>query len=171
MIAKIEKIKHRLLDMMLRTLLFSILWLILTNGDLSSWLIGAPAILFAVTASTKLVSAVSLVWSEVPGFIAFFLIRSLVAGADVAYRVLHPFMPIAPDLVTYPLRIPSGLPQVFMANTVSLMPGTLSADLNQNVLKVHILDKEKNFMIELESVERRVARIFGVSLQREGRKQ
>ncbi|WP_218141616.1 Na+/H+ antiporter subunit E [Nitrosomonas sp. Nm51] len=168
---KIEKIKYRLLDIVLRILLFSILWLILTNGDPSSWLIGAPAILFAVIASTRLVSPVPLIWSEVPGFIAFFLIRSLAAGADVAYRVLHPLMPIAPDLVTYPLRIPPGLPQVFMANTVSLMPGTLSADLNQNILKVHILDKEKNFMTELESVERRVARMFGVSLQHEGRKQ
>ncbi len=64
--------------------------------------------------------------------------------------------------------IPPGLPQVFMANTVNLLPDTLSValttELNQNALTVHVLDRNKQITIELESVEHRVARLFGVSL-------
>ncbi len=151
-------------DIALRILLFSTIWLMLSGGDLSSWWIGLPATLFAVIVSIALVPPVFLVWSEIPAFIVFFLIRSLAGGTDVAWRALHPRMPIAPDLITYPLRIPPGLPQVFMANTVNLLPGTLITELNPEFLKVHVLDKHQNVIIELQSVEQRVARLFGIRL-------
>lgn len=163
-----QKIHNDLSDIALRVLLFTLLWMILSNGNPSSWAIGAPAILLAVIASIALIPPVPLVWSEVPAFIGFFLIHSLAGGADVAWRALHPHMPIAPDLITYPLRIPPGLPQVFMVNTISLLPGTLSVELitemNQSSLTVHVLDRKKQIAIELESVEHRVARLFGVPL-------
>lgn len=157
-------------DIAVRILLFSTIWLILSGGDLSSWWIGIPATLFAVIVSIALIPPVSLVWFEVPAFIGFFLIRSLAGGTDVAWRALHPRMPIAPDLVVYPLRIPPGLPQVFMTNTVNLLPGTLIAELNPGFLKVHVLDKHQNAMIELQSVEQRVARLFGIRLQFDNKK-
>jgi len=90
--------------------------------------------------------------------------RSLMGGADVAWQAFHPDLPIAPDLIEYPLRLPPGLPRVFMANTVTLLPGTLSAELDRSVLHVHVLDSRKNFVAELEVVEENVARVFGVSL-------
>lgn len=95
----------------------------------------------------------------------FFLIRSLLGGADVAWRAFHSGMPIAPDLIEYPLRLPPGLPQVFMANTVSLLPGTLSASLNQGIQKLHVLDGRNGVLAELEAVEQRVARMFGTYLK------
>ncbi len=163
------KINSSPCDIVVRILLFSTIWLILSGGDLSSWWIGMPATLFAVIASIALIPPVSLVWSEVPAFIGFFLIHSLAGGADVARRALHPRMPIAPDLITYPLRIPPGLPQVFMANTVNLLPGTLIAELNPGFLKVHVLDKHQNATTALQSVEQRVARLFGIPLHCNGR--
>ncbi|MDC8446111.1 MAG: Na+/H+ antiporter subunit E, partial [Nitrosomonas sp.] len=57
---------------------------------------------------------------------------------------------------------------VFMANTVSLLPGTLSVELttemNRGSLTVHVLDRNKSVTAELESVELRVARLFGMHL-------
>lgn len=158
-----KKQKISWLTVILRGLLFSFIWLILSEGAISSWWIGVPAVLLAVIASITIPPS-PIVWHEVPGFAFFFLMRSLVGGADVAWRALHPRMPIAPDLVEYPLRISPGLPQVFLANTVSLLPGTLSAELHQGVLTVHALDKEKDFIAELESAEQRVAKMFGVPL-------
>lgn len=124
-----------------------------------------PAILLAIAASTALLPPALLLWSELLRFVPFFLLRSLLAGVDVAWRAFHPRMPIAPDLIEYPLRLPPGLAQVFMANTVSLLPGTLSAALERSVLKVHVLDGRKDFLTELESLEQSVARMFGVSLK------
>lgn len=104
-------------------------------------------------------------WYELLRFVPIFLMRSLLGGADVAWRAFHPGVPIAPELITYPLRLPPGLSRVFMANTVSLLPGTLSAELGENCLTVHVLDGRQDYLSELESVEQNVARMFGASLK------
>lgn len=151
-----------------RGILFALIWWILTAGVASSWWIGVPAVLLAIAASIALIPPVPLIWYGFLRFAPFFLTRSLLGGADVAWRAVHPGMPIAPVLIAYPLRLPPGLPQVFMTNTVSLLPGTLSAALEQSVLKIHVLDSRGDFMAELVVVEQHVARLFGISLKVSG---
>lgn len=147
-----------------RTGMLLLIWWILTDGAASSWWIGVPAVVLAVMASVALLPPVHLVWYECLRFVPFFLMRSLIGGTDVAWRAFHPRMPIDPDLIEYPLRLPPGLSRVFMSNTVNLLPGTLSAALDQNIMKVHVLDRKKDFLAELEAVEQNVARLFGISL-------
>lgn len=143
---------------------FALLWLLLSGGDYTSFLVAGPAVVLAVIISLKLLPSRLCIWHQLILFIPFFLLRSLLGGADVAWRAFHPGMPIVPDLVEYPVRLPAGLPQVFMANTISLLPGTLSATLKEDVIKVHVLDSGSDFREELEAVEKRVARVFGVHL-------
>lgn len=148
-----------------RTVLFALLWWILTEGATNSWLVGVPVVLLAVLASeVLLLPGVS--WS-LPGavrFVPFFLWHSLHGGVDVARRALHPRLPISPELYDYRWRLPPGLPRVFMANTVSLLPGTLSAELDEEHLRVHVLDQTGAFASGLAVIEVRVARLFGLSL-------
>ena len=151
-------------SIVLRLGTFLLIWWVLTNGMVSSWWFGVPAVLLALITSIALVPPMSLVWYECIKFVPFFLKNSLIGGIDVAWRAFHPHLPIAPDLIEYPLRLPSGLSQVFMVNTVNLLPGTLSAALDDNTLKVHVLDSQNDFFSELEEVEQHVARIFGLSL-------
>jgi multicomponent Na+:H+ antiporter subunit E len=143
-----------------RALLFSLLWWALTDGMVEAWWIGAPAVAGAVIISVMLVPPSGLVWREVMGFIPFFLWHSLKGGVDVAWRAFHPRMPISPELIEYPLRLPPGLPRVILVNTVSLLPGTLSAELAGRVLKVHVLDSPGDFPDELEALEQRVGCMF-----------
>ncbi|MEN8107930.1 MAG: Na+/H+ antiporter subunit E [Pseudomonadota bacterium] len=147
-----------------RTVLFALLWWILTEGAMNSWLVGVPVVVFAVLASGALLPGIS--WS-LPGivcFVPFFLWHSLYGGVDVARRALHPRLPISPGLLDYRWRLPPGLPRVFMANTVSMLPGTLSAELDKEFLRVHILDQTGAFASELTVIEARVARLFGLNL-------
>ena len=147
-----------------RGLLFSLIWWILTDGTVSSWWIGVPAVVLALVTSVALLPTVRFSWIAFFRFVPFFLVRSLLGGVDVAGRAIHPGMPIAPDLVEYPLRLPPGLARVLMADTVSLLPGTLSTEIRQNRLTVHVLDGRKDLFPELEAVEEGVARMFGISL-------
>ena len=147
-----------------RTVLFSLIWWVLTDGALLSWWIGIPMVVLAIAVSAALLPAQQLIWYELLTFVPFFLLRSLLGGVDVAWRAFHPSMPISPDLVEYQTRLPPGLPQVFMANTISLLPGTLSTALDRGVIKVHVLDRGSDFLAELVAVEQRVARLFGASL-------
>ena len=154
----------RFASLVFRTVIFALLWWVLTEGAPNSWLVGVPVVLLAVLASEALLPGVS--WS-LPGavrFVPFFLWHSLHGGVDVARRALHPRLPISPELFDYRWRLPPGLPRVFMANTVSLLPGTLSAELDEEYLRVHVLDQTGNFVSGLAVVEARVARLFGLSL-------
>lgn len=153
-----------LLSIISRILLFSFTWWVLTGGESSSWWIGAPAILIAVISSIVLIPASTLSWYECFRFATYFFQRSLAGGIDVAKRALHPDLPIAPELVEYKLRLMPGLPRVIMVNTVSLLPGTLVADLGETTMKVHVLDGRQDFRSELEAVEEHVAQLFRIPL-------
>ncbi len=147
-----------------RGILFSLIWWALTDGNTQSWWIGVPAVLLAAISSVVLVQPVTFIWYEFFKFVPLFLIHSLLGGADVARRAFHPKMPIAPDHIEYRLQLPAGLARVFMLNTVNLLPGTLSTKLDGNMLKVHVLDKHKDFHSELVTVEKSVARMFAIPL-------
>ena len=153
-----------------RTLLFALLWWFLTGGDPGSWPIGAPVALLAARVSVALLPPVSLSLSGLMRFIPFFLWHSVRAGADVARRALDPAMPIAPGLHRHAWRLPPGFARVFMANTVTLLPGTLSAELDDDSLLVHMLDKRWNCYPELCVIEALVADLFRqpLSPEREG---
>ena len=148
----------------LRALLFALIWWILTEGAMNSWVIGVPFIFFATLVSIVLLPSYSWSLIGIVRFIPFFLWHSLCAGADVAKRALHPRLPISPNMYDYRWRLPPGMPRVIMANTVSLLPGTLSAELDEDYLRVHLLDQEGSFASDLMMIETRVANVFGLNL-------
>jgi len=148
----------------LRAALFTLVWWTLTDGAKSSWLVGVPVVLFATLVSVILLPPFSWSLIGVVRFIPFFLWRSLCGGIDVARRALHPRLLILPALFDYRWRLPPGLPRVFMANTVSLLPGTLSAELGEEFLRVHVLDETGAFAEELRVLEKQVADVFGLKL-------
>lgn len=147
-----------------RALLFSLLWWALTEGTTGSWWIGVPAVACATIVSMVLLPPSGIILREVIGFVPFFLWHSLKGGADVARRAFYPRMPIAPELIEYPLRLPPGLSQVALINITNLLPGTLSAGIEGQVLKVHVLDSRGDFLTGLKALEQRVGRMWGTPL-------
>jgi multicomponent Na+:H+ antiporter subunit E len=95
-------------------------------------------------------------------FVAYFVAASFRGGVDVAYRAMHPALPIGPRFVQVPLDLPPGQPRSLMVIALSLMPGTLSADLldDGRTLVVHVLTERAAGSID--ELQRRVARLFGL---------
>jgi multicomponent Na+:H+ antiporter subunit E len=93
-------------------------------------------------------------------FVPLFLWRSLAGGLDVAGRALAPTLPIQPSLIEYRTELPEGLPRVVLANVVSLLPGTLSADFHGDTLMLHVLSEGAGDEADLRRLERSVARMF-----------
>jgi len=75
------------------------------------------------------------------GYVALFTWELLTANLDVARRVLSPSMPIEPKVVEVPLRVETDLAITTIANSITLTPGTLSMDYDdeRNSLYVHAL--------------------------------
>ncbi|WP_232701184.1 Na+/H+ antiporter subunit E [Halobacterium wangiae] len=73
---------------------------------------------------------------------AAFLYDLLTANVDVARRVLAPSMPIEPRVIKVPLRVETPFAITTIANSITLTPGTLSMDYDDetNTLYVHAID-------------------------------
>ncbi|CAA6809123.1 MAG: Cation antiporter [uncultured Sulfurovum sp.] len=152
-----------LTSLLFRISFFLFTWWVLTNGDVSSWWVGLPAVLLSTTVSILLFSPVDITFLRLAAFIPLFLIYSFKGAVDIALRVFHPRLPISPEIVKYSLSLPPGLPRVFMVNLVNLVPGTLTVKLEDNELTIHIMDSRLDFIRELNILEEQVSKIFGSS--------
>lgn len=147
-----------------RIALFAALWWVLTDGVVSSWLIGVPTALLAAWLSRSLWADPPLSVSGVARFVPYFAWQSLVGATDVARRALQPRMPLYPGLVRHRLRLPPGVSRVSLANVVSMLPGTLSADIEGDELVIHALDARSDLHAMVVDLEPRIAAVFNLPL-------
>jgi len=59
------------------------------------------------------------------------------ANFDVAYRVIHPQMPIRPGIVVIKTCLKSDIAKMILANSITLTPGTFTLDVIGDELLVH----------------------------------
>jgi len=147
-------------------LLLLAVWLILTTGNLASWAIGLPFIAIAI-----LLQPSSAVHADKPvqfvNFIAvlqffyFFILESLRGGIDVSRRVLARQPQTDPVLYNYSMQLKLPQAQQIFISSISLLPGTLCADVNINQLRIHTLDQHTDTKQGINKLELLVAKIFG----------
>jgi len=150
-----------------RFLVLFALWWILSEGDPRGFWFGAMAAALVAWFGTHVAadSAYRVRWRALPGFAVFFLAQSVTAGVDVALRLLRPSLPIRPGEITLTTRLPGGAPQGLLANTLSLLPGTLTLSLHGDKLVLHGLDLDMDVEASVRQVEGRIARLFGCPLE------
>ncbi|HID32259.1 MAG TPA: Na+/H+ antiporter subunit E [bacterium (Candidatus Stahlbacteria)] len=95
----------------------------------------------------------------IPYFI-WFMIR---ANLDVAFRVLHPERPINPGIVKIKTILKTDTARVFLANSITLTPGTMTCDIDGEYLYIHWIDVRAK---DLEGASRIIARPFEKILRR-----
>ncbi len=59
------------------------------------------------------------------------------ANLDVAYRVIHPKMPINPGIVVIKTGLKSDIAKMILANSITLTPGTFTLDIIGDNLLIH----------------------------------
>ncbi|MEA3276242.1 MAG: Na+/H+ antiporter subunit E [Pseudomonadota bacterium] len=62
------------------------------------------------------------------------------ANLDMARRVLTPSLPIRPAVVTVQTNLKSSLGKLLLANSITLTPGTLTVDVQDDRILVHWVD-------------------------------
>lgn len=139
-------------------------WAVLNWGDLESWLVGVPTILLALGLSSLLPAArpMRLTFSGSLSFAWYFVVQSVRGGWDVARRVIDPRLPLEPGFHRHRVALPEGPARVFFENAVTLLPGTLSAELEGDAVIIHCLDLTQPVAKDLLDLEERIARLFGV---------
>jgi len=59
------------------------------------------------------------------------------ANFDVAYRIIHPKMPIKPGIVVIRTELKSDIAKMILANSITLTPGTFTLDILEDKLLIH----------------------------------
>jgi len=148
-------------------LLLSALWVAFAGyEDPMSWVIGLPTVIAATWSHNNLSSRQN-GGASIAGILRLlpvFLWESFKGGFDVARRVLRLRLEINPGLFDYRLNLCSTSARVLYVDLVSLMPGTLSADLRGDLMRIHALDLRRDSVTELRRLERQVAAVFGQSM-------
>ena len=100
-------------------------------------------------------------------YIPLFIWECFKANLDGAYRVIHPDLPMRPGIVKVRTNLKSDSGLTFLANTITLKPGTMTVDIDREngFLYVHWVnvesqDIEKATKIIVEKFEKVLMRIF-----------
>jgi len=70
-------------------------------------------------------------------YLAVLLWEIVKANVDVAYRVVHPRMPINPGIVVVKTHLKSDIAKMILANSITLTPGTFTLDVVGDSLLIH----------------------------------
>jgi len=156
----------------LEFIILIIIWLALT------WSIAVPdivaGILVAIIAVllfsdlfpmeiSRILNPIRLWWAL--AYLPVFFWQVIKSNFDVAYRVFHPEMPIRPGIVKVKTSLKSEIAKTFLANSITLTPGTLTVDCIDNNLYVHWIniiseDPEVETRLIVTKFERYLKKIF-----------
>ncbi|OIP66891.1 hypothetical protein AUK42_07400 [Candidatus Atribacteria bacterium CG2_30_33_13] len=106
-------------------------------------------------------------WYFFAYYLPIFLWECFKANLDVAYRVLHPRLPINPGIVKVKVELKTDTALTFLANSITLTPGTMSVDIDKEngILYIHWInvktkDIESATRIIVERFEKILKKIF-----------
>ena len=97
-------------------------------------------------------------------FFIFYLLKLIQANIYLAYDILTPKMHTNPGFVWIPLRNSSDIGILLLCNLVSMTPGTLSVEVNENKkqLLVHCLYKDANGKViaDIEEIQDKIIKLI-----------
>lgn len=96
---------------------------------------------------------------RLPGYLLWLSWEIVKSNVDVSRRILSPSLPIAPAVRWLPASQRSELTRVIYADSITLTPGTLSIDLEDDAVEVHALNEDSLDALERGEMDARVCRL------------
>ncbi|ADU66598.1 Na+/H+ antiporter subunit E [Desulfurispirillum indicum] len=158
----------RLLLYVYYLLFFCFLWAIVSGNQ--GWGIGLIAIAGAMVSVTLFpVPLLNFHPRKALGFFFYFVTNSLQSGISVARIAFHPALPLYPFWMRYRFHLPPGPARTLFVAIISLLPGTLSADMEEDFVRIHTVGADSTATRErlakqLFDLEEHVAATFGEKL-------
>ncbi len=144
-------------------IILMIVWLLVTwSLDWQEVLVGVIVALMAELllgdifplGAVKIFNPVRFFWLVVYAIVFFYYVVK--ANFDVAYRVLNIYLPIKPGIVKVTTKLKTDMARTFLANSITLTPGTLSIDIVGDHLYVHWINiVSEDQTVETEIIVRR----------------
>lgn len=146
------------------TLLFGV-WMILTaNVQVVNILVGLGISFSIALLYTKMFShaKIEMINPYYLGVYILVLVKNLIiSNLHIAKRVLSPDMKLNPAIVAVKTELTSDWKKLLLANSITLTPGTLTLDIKDDMLYIHIIEckdiaMKENITQEFEAVIKKI---------------
>ena len=148
--------------LMLKTLSFFLIWLLLSASfdifHMGLGLLAAFGVAWLNTdraASRSAIPRLRIVW-----YFPWLLGRILQSGFHLSAVILHPALPIDPKLIRYRTELQEEAGIVLLGNSITLTPGTITAEVNSRDLVVHAIDDQSADDVSSQRLEQKIAGLF-----------
>lgn len=99
-------------------------------------------------------------WLRAPLYLPWLFYKIIQSSLHLTKLILHPALPIAPHLISVDSKLRHRAAVVLLGNSITLTPGTITAEVDRNKLIVHAIDKVSSEGIASKQIESKIADIF-----------
>ena len=100
-------------------------------------------------------------WLRVLLYLPWLFYKIVQSSLHLSKIILHPALPIDPKLISIDSKLNHHAAMVLFGNSITLTPGTITAEVDSNHLIVHAMDKElSDDLIISKEMETKIAEIF-----------
>lgn len=92
-------------------------------------------------------------------YLPFFIVEVVKANLRIALIVLNPKLPISPELKTGKTKLKSPHSKLLLSSSITLTPGTLTVDVNEDELQIHCVSTDKSAEEIMRPFEKFIKRI------------
>jgi multicomponent Na+:H+ antiporter subunit E len=99
-------------------------------------------------------------WLKIVLYLPWLFYKIVESSLHLSKLILHPALPITPQLITVDSKLRHHAAIVLLGNSITLTPGTITAEIDRNILIVHALDNALSEDIASKQIESKIADIF-----------
>lgn len=147
----------------LRTMALFVLWLLLSESyNLLHMAIGLAAAFGVALLNTDRLTptAYRIHWLRLAAYLPWLLWRIFVSGVHLSVLILHPRLPIDPRIIRHRTELANENAIVLLGNSITLTPGTITAEANADELLVHAMDDHAAQDVTTFRLDRKIATLF-----------
>ena len=99
-------------------------------------------------------------WLRALGYAPWLFGRVVKSGLHVSRLILHPALPIKPELIKHKTKLRSDGELVVLGNSITLTPGTITVEVGPGELIVHSIDAAAQEDLSSGLLDEKVSRLF-----------
>jgi multicomponent Na+:H+ antiporter subunit E len=99
-------------------------------------------------------------WGRILLYLPWLFLKIVQSSVHVTKLILDPRLPIHPRLIRYESKLTEPPAVVLLGNSITLTPGTITAEVNGQVLLVHAMDEASSEDVTSGRLEAKIAAIF-----------
>jgi len=99
-------------------------------------------------------------WLKIVLYLPWLFYKIIESSLHLSKLILHPALPISPQLISVDSKLRHHAAVVLLGNSITLTPGTITAEVDRNKLIVHAMDKVLSEDIISKQIESKIADIF-----------